>query len=105
MTGETSLSPGALISFLPKYTDLLENDAAYHTITGPDGQYKMMLPEDEYIISCQYRGPDGWYFYQEYYDNAHTMADAKPVKLHGGETVGSINFGIPYPADRPIRKD
>ncbi len=88
---------GALISFLPKYTDLMENDAAYHTTTGADGFYKMMLPEDEYIVSCQYRGPDGWYFYQEYYDDAHTMADATPVKVLGGQTVPGINFGIPNP--------
>ncbi len=89
---------GALISFLPKYTDLMEYDVAYHTRTGEDGSYQMMLPEDEYIVSCQYWSPEDWYFYQEYYDDVHSLADATPVKIHSGETVAGINFGIPDPA-------
>ena len=89
---------GALISFLPRYTDLLENDAAYFTRTGNDGTYQMNLPAGEYIVSCQYRGPNGWYYYQEYYDNVHRLADATPVKIPAGELVSAINFGIPYPA-------
>jgi hypothetical protein len=90
---------GALISFLPKYTDLMEYDAAYHTTTGEDGSYQMMLPEDEYIVSCQYWSPDDWYFYREYYKDAHCLSDATPIKIHRGETVTGIDFGIPYPAN------
>ena len=45
---------GALISFLPKYTDLSEYDAVYKTKTSDNGTYEMRLPENEYIVSCQY---------------------------------------------------
>jgi hypothetical protein len=89
---------GAVISFLPKYTDLTQYDAAYHTRTGNDGTYEVKLPEDEYIVSCQFWNQEGWYFYQEYYDNVHSLADATPIKVQGGTTVGGIDFGIPYPA-------
>jgi protocatechuate 3,4-dioxygenase beta subunit len=89
---------GALINFLPKYIDLTGYDVAYYTTTNDDGTYEMMLPEDEYIVSCQYWSPEGWYFYQEYYDDVHSIADATPIKLKRGETVPGINFGIPYPA-------
>jgi len=89
---------GALISFLPRYTDLLENDAAYFTRTGIDGAYQMNLPAGEYIVSCQYRDPNGWYYYQEYYDNVHRLVDATPVKIQAGLLLSGINFGIPFPA-------
>ena len=89
---------GALISFLPKYTDGTITDVLYQTRTDRYGNYKMLLPEGEYIVSCQYCGPEVWYFYQEYYDDAHTMTDASPVTVKTGEIVTDIDFGIPYPA-------
>jgi hypothetical protein len=89
---------GASISFLPKYTDTTETDAVYQTVTDMYGNYEMLLPEDEYIVSCQYCGPDGWYFYQEYYDDVQSIADALPVAVKARDVVTGIDFGIPYPA-------
>ena len=89
---------GALISFLPKHSDPTETNVIYQTVTDLRGNYKMMLPEDEYIVSCQYRGPDGWYLYREYYDDVHCITDAHPVTVKAGDVVTGIDFGIPYPA-------
>ncbi len=82
---------GATLQFMS------ENEVYYRAVTGKDGQYKAYLPVDQYYVSCVYQRGDSSYYYQEYYDDAHSLADATPVMVYPQEVTGGIDFGIPYP--------
>ena len=82
---------GAKLYFMSK------NEVYYRAVTGNDGRYKAFLPADKYYISCVYQKPDSSYYYQEYYDDVHSLADATPVAVYPQEVTSGIDFGIPYP--------
>jgi len=86
---------GAIIQFIS------ENGISRHTETGNDGQYKAYLPVGEYYVSCVYEKPDSSYYYQEYYNNVHSLADATPVFVYPEEVTPGIDFGIPLPVPPP----
>jgi len=82
---------GARLQFMSK------NEVYYRAITGRDGHYKAQLPVDRYYVSCVYQRDDNSYYYQEYYDDAHSLSDATPVMVYPLEETSGIDFGIPYP--------
>jgi len=82
---------GARLQFMSK------NEVYYRAITGRDGHYKAQLPVDRYYVSCVYQRADSNYYYQEYYDDAHSLSDATPVMVYPLEETSGIDFGIPFP--------
>ncbi len=83
---------GALITFI-------SSNLIYHrTYTNEFGEYKARLPVGKYIVSCIYQSPDSMFYYQEYYDNVHSIAEATPVPVYANEITMDINFGIPFPS-------
>jgi hypothetical protein len=82
---------GAVLQFMS------ENEVYYRAVTDKYGYYKAHLPVDQYYVSCVYQRADSSYYYQEYYDDAHSLADATPVMVYPLEETSGIDFGIPYP--------
>jgi hypothetical protein len=75
----------------------------YGVYTDSIGSYIASLPQGKYYVSCTYYYPwdcftadcIGYGIYREFYDNAHTLADATPVAVLSGQTTADIDFGIP----------
>ncbi len=86
---------GAKLFFMSK------NKVYHRAVTDNDGRYKAYLPADKYYISCVYQRPDSSYYYQEFYDDVHSLADATPVAVYPQEVTSGIDFGIPYPVPPP----
>jgi protocatechuate 3,4-dioxygenase beta subunit len=65
--------------------------------TNEQGEYHAYLPQGKYYVSCEYNylWDRAKYFYQEFYDDAHSLADATPVAVLPEQTTNDINFGIP----------
>ena len=83
---------------VPAYISFFSENAVHHGVyTDGNGEYKANLPQGKYYVSCEYNylWDRANYFYQEFYDDAHTLADATPVEVLPEETTSDINFGIP----------
>jgi protocatechuate 3,4-dioxygenase beta subunit len=83
---------GAKIRFIS------ENAKYHHTASDIDGKYIVRLPVGKYYVLCSYRDPNGYNYYQEYYDDVHSIADATPVAVEENQITPHIDFGIPYPS-------
>jgi protocatechuate 3,4-dioxygenase beta subunit len=91
----------AQIHFMPLFnTDpqtLDDNAPIYRTYTNENGIYKAKLPPGKYIISCRYAYPNAPSIYLEYFDDVHTISEAKPVPVRENQVTDGIDFGIPDP--------
>ncbi len=93
---DSSIAPGRPIPF-GVYTD-------------STGAYNVPLPPGKYYVSCRYDymwdcftgDCIGYPVYQEFYDDAHTLADATPVTVLAEQTTPDINFGIPLSPLEPM---
>ena len=65
--------------------------------TDEQGEYKAYMPEGKYYVSCEYHylWDTAESFYQEFFDDAHSLADASPVNVVAQQITPDINFGIP----------
>ena len=53
------------------------------------------VPAGQYYISCTVITSGSFLFFQEYYDNVTSIADAKIVTVAAGQTITGIDFNIP----------
>lgn len=82
---------GALIEFIP-----VNGIQPWTTYTNSQGFYSALVPEGDYYVSCVILlGPNLPAFYQEYYDDVHTLNEATVVTVVENGTTGGIDFGIP----------
>ena len=93
---------GAFIEFI----SLEDTWTREHVLTGNDGSYSAKVPVGRYIVSCSYNGfstrdtlnvTDHFFYgyYQEYYDDVHSFAEATVLKVEEDARIGNIDFGIP----------
>ncbi len=99
---------GALINFI----NLSDRSHFRHTFTNQNGDYKARLKPGRYVVSCSYMGrnlldsvsvsdtlslfsPVYCGYYREYFDDAHSFADAKRIPVYNGSYITDINFGLP----------
>jgi len=73
------------------------NAVYHHTVSDINGNYIVRLPVGKYYVLCSYHDPDGNYYYQEYYDDVHSIAEATPVPVEPNQITPDIDFGIPHP--------
>ncbi len=65
------------------------------TRTDSSGNYSAQIPAGDYIVSIAYYDPNIPYFYQEYYDDVHTISRATIVTVVENGVTDGIDFGIP----------
>lgn len=59
------------------------------------GQYSAELPVGDYIVSVVVGYPALPYYYQEFYDDVHSIAEATIVQVFENQVSGGIDFGVP----------
>jgi Carboxypeptidase regulatory-like domain/Secretion system C-terminal sorting domain len=67
----------------------------FFAITDIKGDFIEKVPAGNYYISATVFTADSGYFYQEFYDDAQTIANAKVVSVANGQIITDINFEIP----------
>lgn len=63
--------------------------------TNDEGSYYAKVPAGQYYVSCSVSLHDSTYFFQQYWDNATTLAQAKVLTVADGQIYAGINFNIP----------
>ncbi|MDR3625601.1 MAG: carboxypeptidase regulatory-like domain-containing protein [Ignavibacteriaceae bacterium] len=81
----------AIIEFI----NASQNHANIFTTTDWDGDFSAKVPAGQYYISCTIITMGNMLFFQEYYDNVTSIADAKIVTVADGQTITGINFDLP----------
>ncbi|MCK5347475.1 MAG: carboxypeptidase regulatory-like domain-containing protein, partial [Candidatus Heimdallarchaeota archaeon] len=84
------LVSGAMIEFISS------NQTWEITHTDEWGNYSAELPVGEYIVSVFYADSINMSWYQEFYDDVHSIAEATPVSVLADQETGNIDFGIPF---------
>jgi protocatechuate 3,4-dioxygenase beta subunit len=70
-------------------------------ISDSDGNYSMPVRAGNYYVICYTEWNAGYYYY-EFYDNVHTIAEATEIAVADDQTVENINFGAPSPSTLEI---
>ena len=82
--------PWAFIEFISS------NGFNYNSMTDINGNYSSPpLPVGDYYVACYVMSLDSNFFYMEYYDDAHSLADATVLTVTQNDTIQNIDFGIP----------
>ncbi len=68
---------------------------SFFAVTNTQGDYTAHVPQGEYYVSCFVYTADSMYFYEEFYKDAHSIADAQVIEVNKGEVVTGIDFQIP----------
>ena len=63
--------------------------------TDMEGHFRVKVPSGQYYASCTVLASDSSIFFQQYYKNASTLADAKVITVTNGQVTDDINFQIP----------
>ncbi len=66
--------------------------------TNMDGHFSVKVPSGQYYATCTVLASDSSIFFQQYYQNASTLADAKVITVNNGQEIEDINFQIPQHA-------
>lgn len=74
----------------------------YSTQTDSSGNYSAQIPAGDYIVSIAYFNSAIPFFYQEYYDDVHTISQATIVTVVENGTTSGIDFGIPESSSQVI---
>jgi protocatechuate 3,4-dioxygenase beta subunit len=68
----------------------------FHTISDNSGNYiSPPLPIGDYYVACYVISQDSNYFYMEYYDDTHSLADATILTVTQNDTIQGIDFDVP----------
>ncbi len=67
----------------------------YFATTNFFGQYKVKLPAGSYYASCSVFTADSSYFFQVFYPDAQSIADAKAITVNDGQVTDDIDFEVP----------
>lgn len=67
----------------------------HFAISDAQGQYSAELSVGDYIVSVVVGHPALPYYYQEYYDDVHSIAEASIVQVFENQVTGGIDFGVP----------
>jgi len=60
-----------------------------------EGSYYAKVPAGQYYVSCSVSLHDSTFFFQQYWDNATSLAQAKVLTVADGQFYEGINFNIP----------
>ena len=67
----------------------------YFTTTNMHGEFYTKIPAGKYYVMASISTHDSSFFYQEYYKNAQSIADAKTITVTQGEITSDIDFNVP----------
>ncbi len=76
----------------------------FFTTTDMEGRFRTKVSVGKYYVMVSIASKDSLSFYQEYYKNAHSIADAKVITVTDGESVSDIEFEIPEQIYLPKHK-
>ena len=85
----------AIIEFIPENG----TGVSYFATTNFMGMFMTAVPAGKYYVSCTVLTADSATFYQAYYKDAHTLADAKAITVINGEKDNDIDFEVPSQAE------
>lgn len=102
ISGETGTIAGTVIydgdgtPVFPAFLEFISfSGVSYSTVTGPLGDYSFDLPVGSYVVSVMIFDPAGAPIYQEFYDDAFSIANATVVTVDENSITGGIDFGVP----------
>lgn len=91
MEGSMQMGLHAVVEFI----NLVNTNPNIFATTDMDGHFRVKVPAGQYYVSCTVLASDSSVFFQEYYQNASTLADAKVITVTDGQMIDDINFQVP----------
>ncbi len=89
------MSEDAIVHSEVEFINLDNTKPNIFAVSGDEGTYFAKVPAGQYYVSCSISLHDSTYFFQEYWDNATTLTQAKVLTVADGQMYKGINFDIP----------
>jgi hypothetical protein len=85
----------AIVHAIIEFINVSQERANIFAVTDFDGHYSARVPSGQYYISCTVITSSTMSFFQEFYPDVTSIANAEIVQVTNGQVITGINFDVP----------